>query len=167
MPCLRPARRVPQPQPQAGRPEWNVHRRHPPFGAGAGLPGGPPARVVYVLHDAVYAATAALVPPHHGGQGAAAGESHMGWANGGGILGQCARAGCLLSLALEVLEAVKDNGSESGDGMVEDCSDSGTALGWYAVGGADFLLLQHHFTSWADAARTGAFQAPSLHDVPA
>ena len=165
-----PVRRLPQPPPPPGQPAWNPHRRHPPVSAAAGRPGGPPARVVYVLCDAAHAAAAALAPPRwrEGAEAGRPGDPPSRWADGWGglgLLGQCVRAGCLMGLALELYAASGGGGGGGGhSGAGGDCG--GAALGWYAVGAAAFLLLQHHFVGWANAARTGAFQARLLPPCP-
>ena len=154
-----------QPPPTPGWPAWNPHRRYPSCAvAAAGRPGGPPAKVVYVLRDAARAAIAALTTQQQGtGPGSledpATNCNGSRWAGSErdlGLLGQCVRAGCLVSLALELYAA-----ANSVDGNDAECSSVGLALPWYAAGAADFLLLQHHFDSWIAAARASTFQAPS------
>jgi hypothetical protein len=83
---------------------------------------------------------------------------------GQGLLEQCARAGCLVNLALELRSAASTGigpwgalgCAESGGGG--GGGGGGLALDWYAAGAADFLLLQQHFVGWAAAARAGALQ---------
>ncbi len=149
----------PQPAPAPGQPAWNPLRRLPPAGSGADRPGGPPARVVYVLRDAAHAAAAALATPHRDGSW---GEDGVLGEQGEweGLLRHCAQAGCLMSHALEHLA-----GGASGGGGGE--AKEVTALRRFADGGAEFLLIQSHFAGWAEAARAGKFQAiPYIEVAP-
>jgi hypothetical protein len=166
-------------------PRWDPLRRHPPAAAGSAQPGGPPARVVYLLRDVAHAAAGALADAAAGWGGGAASGGRLG------LLEQCARAGCLLPLALEHLAGEVGDGAlgvagaaprvkrpvgvpcaregvcvggESGGGAADLGQGGGgglerAGLRSYARAGADFLLLRHHFDQWAAAARSGAFQA--------
>ena len=98
-------------------------------------------------------------------------------------MGHCALAGCLLNLALEYLAGrdgvADDDGEECGGAGCNATTGGGTvrgvgggfegggrALGRFAAGGAEFLLLRSHFASWAEAARAGAFQVTLIPCAP-
>ena len=144
------------------QPRWNNLRRKPPNGMNASIDVRPPLRIVYLLRDPVRAVASVLA------------AAHVAEDTDGGLIGHCALAGCLLPFALEYLASVA--GCNDSDAHTDDVSHNATnvhgkhdrcssqisvedrRLGHYAVGGVDFLLLQHHFDQWAAAARTGAFQ---------
>jgi hypothetical protein len=72
-----------------------------------------------------------------------------GSGSGGAVEGErCGDTGCAAADALRY-------GSEG--------VQAKAALGRFAAGGAEFLLLQGHFEGWAAAAHTGAFQANPYH----
>ena len=126
----------------------------------ANLHVGPPRRVVYLLRDPSRAVASVLA--------AASGAEGPG----GGLVGHCALAGCLLPLALEHLASKEFRNARDASSqdrlhginnytatMIHNgCSEEDRRLALYAAGGVEFFLLRHHFDQWAAAARSGLFE---------
>jgi len=102
------------------------------------FPGGEvdtPSKIVYLLDDPVFTAWSVLRRSTTG------------------LLNYCAQSGCLLALALEFVQCFEDvvNSTLIGRGQhsaQENEHQELERLGLYASGGADFLLLMHHFHQW-------------------